>query len=116
MENQRKCSNKKHSEINAVNYCNICNLYLCNKCSNNHLEYLDSHPIYNLSENNNQEIFTGLCLEINHKDNLMFYCKNHNKLCCAACLSKMKVNGYGQHFNCEVCIIKDRKEEKKNKL
>ena len=49
MENQRKCSNKKHSELNAVNYCKICNLYLCNKCSNNHLEYLDSHPIYNLA-------------------------------------------------------------------
>ena len=116
MENQKKCSNKKHSELNAVNYCNICNIYLCNKCSNNHLEYLDSHSLYNLSENNNQEIFTGLCQELNHKDSLMFYCKNHNKLCCAACLSKMKVNGYGQHFNCEVCLIKDIKDEKKNKL
>ena len=40
MENQRKCSNKKHSELNAVNYCNICNLYLCNKCSNMHRELL----------------------------------------------------------------------------
>ena len=116
MENQKKCSNKKHSELNAVNYCNICNIYLCNKCSNNHLEYLESHPLYNLSENNNQEIFTGLCQELNHKDSLMFYCKNHNKLCCAACLSKMKVNGYGQHSDCEVCLIKDIKDEKKNKL
>ena len=116
MENQKKCSNKKHSELNAVNYCNICNIYLCNKCSNIHLEYLESHSLYNLSENNNQEIFTGLCQELNHKESLMFYCKNHNKLCCAACLSKMKVNGYGQHFNCEVCLIKDIKDEKKNKL
>ena len=116
MENQKKCSNKKHSELNAVNYCNICNIYLCNKCSNNHLEYLESHPLYNLAENNNQEIFTGLCQELNHKDSLMFYCKNHNKLCCAACLSKKKVNGYGQHSDCEVCLIKDIKDEKKNKL
>ena len=46
----------------------------------------------------------------------MFYCKNHNILCCAACLSKMEVNGFGQHFNCEVCLIKDIKEEKKKKL
>ena len=116
MENQKKCSNKKHSELNAVNYCKICNIYLCNKCSNNHLEYLESHPLNNLTINNNQGIFTGLCQELNHKNNLIFYCKNHNKLCCAACLSKMKVNGYGQHFNCEVCLIKDIKEEKKNKL
>ena len=28
----------------------------------------------------------------------------------------MEVNGYGQHFNCEVCLIKDIKDEKKNKL
>ena len=116
MENQKKCSNKKHSELNAVNYCNICNIYLCNKCSNNHLDLLNNHPVINLTEYNNQEIFTGLCQELNHKDSLMFYCKNHNKLCCAACLSKMKVNGYGQHFNCEVCLIKDIKDEKKNKL
>ena len=100
MENQRKCSNKKHSELKAVNhYCKICNLYLCNKCSNNHLEYFDSHPIYNLAENNHQEIFTGLCHEEKHKIDLIFYCKNHNKLCCAACLSKIEANGYGQHNN-----------------
>ena len=116
MDNQRKCSNKKHSELNAVNYCNICNLYLCNKCSNMHLELLNTHKVYNLAKNNNQEIFTGLCQEGNHKESLMFYCKNHNKLCCAACLSKMEVNGYGQHFNCEVCLIKYIKDEKKNKL
>ena len=116
MENQKKCSNKKNSELNAVNYCNICNIYLCNKCSNNHLEYLESHPLYNLAENNNQEIFTGLCQELNHQIGLKFYCKNHNKLCYEACLSKMEVNGYGQHFNCEVCLIKDIKDEKKNKL
>jgi len=116
MENQKKCSNKKHSELNAVNYCNICNIYLCNKCSNNHLDLLNNHPVINLTEYNNQEIFTGLCQELNHQIGLKFYCKNHNKLCCAACLSKMKVNGYGQHFNCEVCLIKDIKDEKKNKL
>ena len=116
MENKRKCSNKKHSEIDAINYCNICDIYLCNKCSNIHTEYLQTHQINNLSENNNEEIFNGLCQESNHKENIMFYCKNHNKLCCAACLSKIKVNGYGQHFNCEVCLIKEIKEEKKNKL
>ena len=70
---------------------------------------------YTISKNN-QGIFTGLCQEVNHKNKLEFYCKNHNKLCCAACLSKITGNGYGQHFNCEVCLIKEIKEEKKNKL
>ena len=115
MDNFKKCSNKKHSEINAINYCQICNLYLCNKCTNNHIEYLDTHPLINLSENN-QEIFTGFCQEVNHKDKLEFYCKNHKSLCCATCLCKIKVNGKGQHSDCDVCLIKEIKEEKKNKL
>ena len=115
MENQKKCSNKKHSEINAVSYCQECNLYLCNKCTNYHLEYLDTHHNYNLDKNN-QNIFTGFCQEINHKNELKYYCKNHNTLCCAACLCKIKDNTNGQHFNCDVCLIEKIKEEKKNKL
>ena len=115
MENQKKCSNKKHSELNAISYCQECNLYLCNKCSNIHIEYLDSHPISNLLENN-QENFSALCKEINHKIKLEFYCKNHKTLCCAACLCKIKVDGKGQHSDCDVCLIKEIKEEKKNKL
>ena len=115
MENQKKCSNKKHSEINAVSYCQECNLYLCNKCTNYHLEYWDTHHNYNLDKNN-QNIFTGFCQEINHKNELKYYCKNHNTLCCAACLCKIKDNTNGQHFNCDVCLIEKIKEEKKNKL
>ena len=45
-----------------------------------------------------------------------FYCKNHNKLCCVACISKIETKGYGQHKDCDICIIEDIKEEKKNKL
>ena len=115
MENRKKCSNKKHSEINAVSFCLECNIYLCNKCTNYHSEYLDDHHIKNLDENN-QLIFNGLCEESNHKKELIFYCKNHDSLCCAACLCKIKENGYGQHFDCEVCSINKIEEEKKNKL
>ena len=35
---------------------------------------------------------------------------------CAACLTKINTNGYGQHKDCDVCMIEDIKEEKKNKL
>ena len=115
MDNKKKCSNKKHSEINAISYCSDCNLYLCNKCTNIHYEYLEIHHIYNL-DSNNQEIFTGKCYELNHKNDLEFYCKNHNQLCCAVCLCKIKTNGKGQHNECEVCLIKEIKDEKINKL
>ena len=115
MENIKKCSNKKHTEINAVSYCAECNLYLCNKCLNIHIEYLENHHIIKLDKHN-QEIYTGLCQEFNHKKELIFYCKEHNQLCCAACLCKIKKNGNGLHSDCEVCDIEEIKEEKKSKL
>ena len=31
-------------------------------------------------------------------------------------MSKIKGNSFGQHFDCDVCSIKEIKEEKKNKL
>jgi len=115
METQKKCSNKNHTEINAINYCPECNLYLCNKCSNYHKDLHENHLIYNLDKIE-EEIFIDICNEPNHKEQLEFYCKDHNKLCCAACLSKIKGKGNGQHFNCNVCLIEEIKEEKKNKL
>ena len=116
MENEiKKCSCKKHSEQNAVNYCPECNLYLCNKCTNNHSELLINHQVYNLSKNND-EIFTGKCNELNHKLNLQYFCETHNKLCCAACLSKIKEKGDGQHFDCKVYSIEKIKVEKKTNL
>jgi len=115
MEKQKSCSKKKHSEINATSYCLECNLYLCNKCTNAHIEDFDSHHNYKI-DINNQDLFIGLCNEPNHKSRLDFYCKSHNKLCCAACLCKIKENGNGQHFDCDVCLIQDIENEKKNKL
>ena len=80
-----------------------------------HTEYLETHHLINLDKSN-QEIFSGLCQEVGHKDKLEYYCKNHNKLCCSACISKIKENGKGEHHDCEICSIKEIKEEKKNKL
>ena len=115
MEKGKKCSNKKHQEIDAINYCAECNLYLCNKCSNYHSELIENHHLSNLDKNIN-DIFTGLCFEPNHKDELSFYCKTHNKLCCAACLSRIKEKGNGQHHDCDVCTIEEIENEKKNNL
>ena len=115
MESEIKCSNKKHSEINAIRFCPDCNTYLCNKCLNYHSELHEDHKVYNI-DTKIQDIFTGICKESNHKAPLEFYCKSHNKLCCSSCLSKLKGKENGQHSNCEVCLIEEIKEEKKIKL
>jgi len=114
MESEIKCSNKKHSEINAIKYCPKCDIFLCNKCLNSHLDLHENHKIFNIDKNI-EEIFTGICHEPNHTL-LEFFCKTHNKLCCSSCLSKLRGKESGQHFNCEVCLIEEIKEEKKNKL
>ena len=37
-------------------------------------------------------------------------------MCCSSCLCKLKTKNYGQHKDCDVCVIEDIKEEKKSKL
>ena len=115
MDNQKKkCSLKKHSEIDAIIYCQKCKEYFCNKCQNHHNEIFENHQIINL--NNSNDIFIDKCKENNHINKLEFYCKKHNILCCLACISRIKEEGYGQHSDCDVCHIKYIKDEKKNKL
>ena len=116
MENQKKkCSLKKHSEIDAINFCKECRIYLCNKCKNLHSELFELHHLYNLDKDIN-EIFTGLCKEKRHDIELIYFCKKHNQLCCLGCISRIKDEIYGQHKDCDVCLIKDIKDIKKNKL
>ena len=110
----KKCSNKEHKDINAIYYCQDCKIYICNKCSNHHQELFNNHYTQNLD--NNKEIFIDICEEKNHPIKMEFFCKTHNKLCCVACISKLGIKGYGQHKDCDVCIIENIKEEKKNKL
>ena len=116
MENKiKKCSFKKHLESDAIKYCLECKINLCNKCINHHSELFDEHHLFNLDKNEN-EIFTGLCQEKKHNIELEYFCKTHNQLCCAACITKIKGGGNGQHTNCEICFIKEIKDEKKSKL
>ena len=116
MKNQsKKCSSKDHEEIDAISYCQICQIFMCNKCDNIHLKLCQNHCPYNLNQDI-KNIFTGICNEDNHSIHLEYYCKNHNKLCCAACISKIKGKGNGQHTDCNVYFIEEIKKEKKNKL
>ena len=114
MDNQKKkCSLKKHSEIDAILFCHECKKFFCNKCQNYHSEIFDDHKTIKL--NNLDEIFIDTCKENNHTK-LEFYCKEHNTLCCGSCITKIKEEGYGQHSDCNVCHINYIKDEKKNKL
>ena len=90
---------------------------MCNKCEKHHSElYKNLHYNIIIKDKNIEEIFTGICTEESHSDELIYFCKNHNKLCCAHCITKIKDEQNGQHKDCDVCIIKDIENEKKNKL
>ena len=115
MEKIIKCSQKDHKELEAINFCQICNIYMCNKCDKIHNNLCSHHCTYN-PKKDLQEIFTGICFEDNHPNELKYFCRTHNKLCCAACISKIKDKGDGQHYDCDVCSIENIKEEKKKNL
>jgi len=109
------CSSKEHESIKAFSYCKKCEIYMCNKCEIIHSKLCQNHQVFKLDKDLN-EIFTGYCQEKNHNEKLEFYCKSHNKLCCASCLCKIKDKGKGQQLDCEVCLLESIEEEKKTKL
>ena len=116
MEEKKKCSNKEHEKIDAIFFCSECKIYLCNKCENFHSNLFKNHNCYNLDKDKN-EIYLEYCQEKEHNNSLLeFFCKDHNQLCCGFCICKLKQKGKGQHKDCNVCIIEDIKEEKKNSL
>ena len=116
MESQKqKCYNKNHKEVNAIVFCQICKVYMCNKCQNFHSDLFQNHNLINVDKDIN-EIFTGFCKEKDHFNKLKYFCKNHNQLCCAACVTKIKGEGDGQHTDCDICLIEEIKLIKKNKL
>ena len=113
-EKNKKCSFNEHKNIDAIYYCQDCKIYICNKCFNYHKGLLENHHTFNLD--NKDESFIDICQEKNHSNKLEFYCRNHNKLCCVACIANIEVNGYGKHKDCKICTLENIKEEKKNKL
>ena len=115
MENlDKKCSSSKHEEY-AIMFCQSCKVYMCNKCANFHSELFQNRITVNLNKEVNY-IFTGICQEENHKDELVYFCITHNTLCCAACISRIKDKVNGKHNYCNVCSIEEIKNEKKINL
>ena len=113
MEKEKnKCSLDEHSNIDTIIYCQECKIFMCNKYEKTHPEICKHHHIFKLDKNIN-EIFTGFCKEKNHTIKLLYFCKNHNKLCCAECITKIKDKRNGQYNGCDICLIEDIEEEKK---
>ena len=116
MKNEnKKCSSKNHEKIKAISLCYECKIYMCNNCEKIHSELFFNHHAYNL-KNNLKDIFTGFCNEANHNYDLEFFCETHNKLICSSCITAIQDDSHGQHTNCEICLINDIKDEKKNDL
>ena len=54
------------------------------------------------------ETLPEFCQEENHHSNkLEYFCKNHNMLCCVACISKIRSKGNGQHSECKIYNVED---------
>ena len=113
--NKKKCSLQEHNNTNAIIHCIICKIYMCNKCENFHSKLFPNHKTFNTEKDRN-EIFTEFCKEEGHNDRLEYFCKTHNQLCCAACIAKIRKKENGKHKDCEICIIEEIKEEKKDKI
>ena len=116
-KNMKKCSMVDHKEIDAISFCFECKISMCNKCEKYHCElFKNQHQNIIIKDKNIEEILTGICREENHIDELIYFCKNHNKLCCVGCIAKIRAIKNGQHKDCDVCLIEDIENEKKNKL
>ena len=117
MENNfLRCSRENHKEIEAILFCPECKIFMCSKCEKFHSELFNNHSSIKIDKKNNQDFFTGICKEKNHLNELNFFCRNHNKLCCITCISKIKNKEIGQHSDCDICFIEDIENEKKKQL
>ena len=90
---------------------------MCNKCEKLHSELFENHNLFKIEKGKDiNEIFTGFCKEKNHNCELKYFCKSHNKLCCAECITSIKDNDNGMHKDCNICLIQKIEDEKRNKL
>ena len=111
----KKCSLKNHSENDAIKVCVNCNMNLCSECEVFHSNFCKEHQTYNL-DTDYKENFNGYCQENGHFLKLEYFCRTHNILCCAKCITKIKNEKNGKHTDCNLCNIDDIIDEKKCKI
>lgn len=109
----KKCPN--HKEIDVVIYCQECNMAFCNKCQQHHSELFKSHS-EDILDKDFTNILSKYCRDEHHNVEFEYFCKTHNQLVCAKCISKFNVKGSGKHSKCDLCIIEDIKDKKKEVL
>ena len=110
-----KCSFIEHNQLDAFYYCKECKVYMCNKCSIHHKGLCKNHQQLNLSKEY-ETIYIDICKEEKHNLEFQYFCKNHNILCCAKCITKIKNKENGLHKDCDIYTIEEIKEEKINRL
>ena len=111
-KNIQRCSLETHKKNDAILLCEECKIYMCNKCEKLHSGLFPNHHQKQLEKNKNiNEIFTGLCKEKNHLYELKYFCKTHNQLCCAECITSLKGKEHGQHADCNLSTIEDIENE-----
>lgn len=111
----KKCSFAKHSEKYGKITCVNCNMNLCKECEIFHSNFCKEHLTYNI-EKEQKDIFNIFCQEPEHKIKFEYFCRSHNILCCARCITKIKNEKNGKHTDCDICNIEDIVESKKNKF
>ena len=117
MEIQKKfCSFQGHEKIPADIYCIYCKVYMCQKCETFHSKLLPNHKIYNIDKINNEDISQKFCQQEKHNIELQYFCRSHNILCCAKCITKIRNKENGIHKDCDICTIEEIKKEKMDKL
>ena len=114
--NKKNCSFQGHEKIPANIYCITCKIYMCNKCESFHSKLLQNHKVYTIDKINEEDISQEFCQQEKHNIELQYFCRNHNQLCCAKCITKIKNKENGLHKDCNVCTIEEIKDEKITKL
>ena len=117
MENNNyKCSRKDHLNVDANIFCQNCKTFLCKECEETfHSKIFSNHEIKKLN-NEKELLFLGICHESNHLSKFEYFCKTHNKLCCAKCITRIKDEKNGQHSECDICKLNDIKDLKEKKF
>lgn len=116
---ENKCSNQEHKDLPAEFYCPQCKIYMCKTCASFHNNMFSSHNPTPIEPSRPEESleFSGLCpLPKHHYAPFDYYCLSHQELCCSACISKINTIGHGNHKDCEVILLREIENKKKNEL